>query len=366
MASTTIPVPMARGQRFGVADAPRAELRHTGPARSERRCVMLADVLSLTSDESDAYRILVSVPSSSPAELAQRAGGTVDAAAAVLAELERRGMATRSLGNTARFVAVPPSSAIKSILEHRQQALHAAEVELDELESIYRASTLGAGPVDVVQMVRGAEEIRHRLHQLQLAARREVVSFVKAPVSVVTGAENTAEGAAVARGVQYRAILERAMLDEEPELFHEIVDAQAAGEQVRLIDRLPLKLVIVDREVAFLPLIGDSDPATTGAIVVRQSALLDGLVALFEAKWEQSIPVVTAADAVHEAAAGGIDDLDTRILSLLLTGLTDQAVALKAETSLRTVQRRIRYLMDRTGADTRLQLGYHAARMGWV
>jgi DNA-binding NarL/FixJ family response regulator len=241
-----------------------------------------------------------------------------------------------------------------------------AEQELDELESIYRTSTLGAGPVDVVEVVRGADAIRHRFHQLQLAAREEVVSFIKAPASVVTGAENTAEGAALARGVRYRTLVERAMLDDDPDLFHEIVSAQAVGEQVRMIDQVPLKLVVVDGEVAFLPLVSDADPATTGVIVVRQSALLDALAALFEAKWEQAIPVVTAAETVAEVPAGGIDDLDTRILSLLLTGLTDQAVAANAETSLRTVQRRIRYLMDRTGSETRLQLGYHAARMGWV
>ena len=44
-------------------------------------------------------------------------------------------------------------------------------------------------------------------------------------------------------------------------------------------------------------------------------------------------------------------------------GWTDAASQL--DLSLRTVQRRLRYLMDLAGADSRLQLGWHAARHGW-
>ncbi|MFD7311649.1 hypothetical protein [Promicromonospora sp. NPDC059942] len=35
-------------------------------------------------------------------------------------------------------------------------------------------------------------------------------------------------------------------------------------------------------------------------------------------------------------------------------------------TSLRTVQRRVRALMDLAGVETRVQLGWHAATRGWV
>jgi hypothetical protein len=215
--------------------------------------------------------------------------------------------------------------------------------------------------------VRGPDAIRDRFHQLQLGARDEVLSFVRAPVSLVSSAENTAEAMAVERGVTYRALVERAMLDEDPHLLDEVVAALSRGEQVRTLERLPVKLIIVDREVAFLPLIAATQPAssTPGALLVRQSGLLDALVALFEAKWELGIPVVTEGVA-PEPGRTAIGDLDVRILSLLLAGLTDHAVATQTQTSLRTVQRRIRHMMDLTGANTRMQLGYQAARMGWT
>ena len=49
-----------------------------------------------------------------------------------------------------------------------------------------------------------------------------------------------------------------------------------------------------------------------------------------------------------------------------MTGLTDEAVAAHLGTSLRTVQRRVRRLMELTGGRTRMQLGFHVARLGWL
>jgi hypothetical protein len=74
--------------------------------------------------------------------------------------------------------------------------------------------------------------------------------------------------------------------------------------------------------------------------------------------------VSAPAHAEHEL--GPLDDLDSQVLSLLLVGLNDRAIAFHLRTSLRTVQRRVRHLMDRAGARTRTQLGWKAARLGLV
>jgi hypothetical protein len=60
---------------------------------------------------------------------------------------------------------------------------------------------------------------------------------------------------------------------------------------------------------------------------------------------------------VHRAEAGG---LDLKILRMLLDGHTDATVALRLGIGRRTVQRRIRQMMDAAGVNTRIQLGWHA------
>jgi len=54
------------------------------------------------------------------------------------------------------------------------------------------------------------------------------------------------------------------------------------------------------------------------------------------------------------------------LLSLLLSGLTDEAIAAHRGTSVRTVQRRVHALMDLAHVRTRMQLAWEAARQGWV
>ena len=68
---------------------------------------------------------------------------------------------------------------------------------------------------------------------------------------------------------------------------------------------------------------------------------------------------------MHEA--GPLDVLSTRdqqLLALLAAGLTDQAIARKLGVALRTVERRVRRLMDGLGARTRFQAGLQAAARG--
>lgn len=63
---------------------------------------------------------------------------------------------------------------------------------------------------------------------------------------------------------------------------------------------------------------------------------------------------------------GRADAADLEILSLLPAGLTDASVAKQLDVGLRTVQRRVRRLMEPAGVTTRLQLGRHAHERGWV
>jgi DNA-binding NarL/FixJ family response regulator len=91
--------------------------------------------------------------------------------------------------------------------------------------------------------------------------------------------------------------------------------------------------------------------------------MLDALLALFDLR-----SAAGAGDRRSDRRPHGdrLPELDARILGLLLAGLTDHAVANQLGLSMRSVQRRIRALMDLVAAETRLQLGFHAARRGWL
>lgn len=320
-------------------------------------------VLGLGQAEETAYRALVEVPSSDVEDLARRTGLHRHDIASALASLERIGLAARSGASAEHYVASPPSVALAALVVQRQEELRRAEVDIAALTEKYRQAEADRGVGDVVDVVFGVQAVAQRFLQLQAAARREVLGFSKAEVLAVSGKENTAEEAAVERGVRFRVVVERALLD-RPGFFAAAEEALRAGEQVRVAPSVPIRLLVIDREIALVPLVAGDEKAV-GALLVHRSGLLDALVALFDAVWQDSVPLVLGGGGVIEAAGDGLTETDARIFGLLLAGLTDQAIANQLELSLRTVQRRVRALMDTAGVQTRLQLGFQAAKLGW-
>lgn len=325
----------------------------------------MLDVLGLDDAEELAYRALVEVPSYDAGGLAERLSCHPLEAARSLAALEALGLAARSSGGTDRYVASPPSVALAALAVQREEELRRAQREIESLTEVYRGTDTDRSVSDVVDVVRGAKAVGQRFAQLQMAAREEVLGFVKAEIAVVPPEENTEEDAAVTRGVRYRVVIERSSF-ERPGFFAAASDSLQAGEEVRVVQKLPIRLLVVDRRIALVPLLSGSE-RSVGALIVHRSGMLDALIALFDRVWRDGLPLVLGTDGVVEGPKGdSLPELDARILGLLLAGLTDQAVANQLGLSMRTVQRRVRALMDLVSADTRLQLGFHAARRGWV
>jgi hypothetical protein len=190
-----------------------------------------------------------------------------------------------------------------------------------------------------------------------------VCALVTGSPTVVSGMENDAEEQAAGRGVRYRVVVERSVLD-LPDGMTELSAALGRGEQVRVVDRVPTKLVVADGSLALVPL--TTHTAEPAALVVHASGLLQLLSGLFESVWRDALPLRFGAAGVTEREPEGPDATDLEVLSLLLAGLTDASVAKQLDLGLRTVQRRVKRLMELAGATTRLQLGWHAHERGWV
>lgn len=260
------------------------------------------------------------------------------------------------------YVAGPPTVALGAILADRRTELGRAEAAMADLAELYRVAPTTREFSDLFEIITGVPAISDRFGQLQRGARSRVLVFVTAGTLAVAGSDNVAEATALARGVGYRAVLDREALA-EPGALHEAECSLAAGADIRMVDRLPIKLVIADRDLALVPVGGRlSEP---GAVLVHRSGLLDGLIALFEATWRGGRPLRMAADE-HVSGGPALDDADVRILSLLLAGGTDRSVGTQLGLSPRTVQRRVRRLMDLAGTDNRMQLGWYARDAGWI
>ncbi|MGI8876754.1 MAG: hypothetical protein ACR2KP_20995 [Egibacteraceae bacterium] len=142
----------------------------------------------------------------------------------------------------------------------------------------------------------------------------------------------------------------------------EISELTVAGEEARVLGEVPMKLAIADRSLALVPLAADQPTMEAGAALVHPCALLDALITLFESMWSRATPLVVLGGRV--VAAGEGDEATAQLVSLMLAGLPDEAIARRLDTSTRTVQRRVKRLMDDFGAGNRLQLGWQLASRG--
>ncbi|GAA3959128.1 LuxR family transcriptional regulator [Streptomyces marokkonensis] len=320
-------------------------------------------VLGLEDTHESAYRALVSVGAADVPDLARRlALGEQDTERA-LRRLEQNGLAAQSSARPGRWVAAPPGVALGALLTQQRHELEKAELAAALLAEEYRAAAAEPAVHDLVEVVTGAAAVAQRFLQLQLGASEEVCALVTDNPVAVTGMENDAEEQATGRGVRYRVVVERSVLD-QPNGITELTAALGREEQVRVVDQVPTKLVVADRALALVPLTArSSEPA---ALVVHASGLLELLSGLFESVWRGALPLRLGASGVREHDPDGPDGTDLEILSLLLAGLTDASVAKQLDLGLRTVQRRVKRLMELAGVTTRLQLGWHAYERDWV
>ncbi|GAA1894517.1 LuxR family transcriptional regulator [Lapillicoccus jejuensis] len=328
----------------------------------------MLSVLGLDDLENRLYERLLDVSSASADRLAPDVGADVAEVVLALAGLEARGLVARSSRHPDQVTAAPPDVGLGSLIAERQAALRRAQQAVPALVQRYRQAVGGRDGSDVVDVVLGAEAVAQRAVQLQHGARREVLTLLPGdPPAAVQDALDRER--AVPRGVEHRLVVARAVL-EQPGLLERLTDPAGRPEQVRVATHLPLRLLVTDRALALVPLSSGSGSGGTadgaGALLVRPSGLLDALVALFDLVWQRGHRVVGARDGGAQLASTPLDALDLRILTLLLSGLTDQSIGKQLGLSLRTVQRRARALMDATGVSTRLQLGYEVARRGWV
>ncbi|MGW0804915.1 helix-turn-helix domain-containing protein [Nonomuraea sp. NPDC002799] len=324
----------------------------------------MLEALGLTVGEETVYRFLVGAPRPA-AELAADLGRPPASVEEDLRTLIGRGLVSRQSGDPRRYVAAPPSVALGGLLTARREELRTAELAIVALTEQHRMAATGRAVGDLIEVVTGVEAVRQRFLQIQWAATGQVRSFSTAPFVAVPPGDNTAEDQGVDRGVAYRVVVEREMLA-VPGVAARTIESVRRGVRVRVADKLPIKLMMADGELALVPLTTDpgGEPA---AVVLHRSGLLAAVEALFEAVWQRAYPLrVDAAGTLDEQPEPAVTELDRKILGLLLAGLTDEAVAGQLDLSLRTLQRRLRALMDLAGVRTRVQLGWHAARNDWA
>ena len=267
-----------------------------------------------------------------------------------LEELRRLGLATEL--SPGLWQALPLPKVAKALRAQRLSEVEMASAAAESLHSHILASSRSQTD-DELRIVIGREAMLAANREICASAQKEICMFDKPPYaedhagSEEAISEESAGWQALERGAKLRCIYHPGF---DAERLKELTLFAAKGEDSRTAP-VPMKLILVDAQIAMIPSMRSylSGHELTMS-VVKYPTLVEALQWLFEAVWDTAVPIAAAA----------LSDSDPRrqmLVSLLMAGSTDNAIANQLGINVRSVRRWIAELMDQLGVATRLQLG---------
>lgn len=311
--------------------------------------------LGITDAAESVYIALGPLDSVTIEDLAALSSMSVESCEVALEQLRALGLAIMS--GPGQWSPLPLLEVVNQLKTQRISEIELASVAAESLESQLLAAS--EEEEDGVRILVGRDAIVGAHRELFESTRREVCAFDKGPYAQarpdITAAslDGEPEWEALGRGVRLRCIYHPGF---DSDRLTELALFAERGEQSRTAP-VPMKLMLFDSSVALIPSMRSYKPGhDLRASVVRHSLLVEALQWLFEAVWDSSVPI-------RQSYSPDNDPRRQMLISLLMTGSTDSAIAHILDLNVRSVRRWIAELMDELGVTTRLQLGAALVRV---
>jgi len=306
--------------------------------------------------EEHTYRTLLRLGMATAKDIAEMLTLTTRQAQRLLDAIESKGLASHSPERPRRYIAVPPELAIEALVGQRQVILERARSTIPELKKHAAHSARAKAPEQAVEVITNHAALGQILAQLRQTVKEEVFGFQRAPW-LYRKDVNRPE---LRPGVRRRSISDAGYIA-LPGALMALRSEVERGEEARIFPILPIKMFVVDRRVALIPLNVEDQGGST--LLVRAPALLDALYELFEMTWNRATPIAFTQTGDMEAVRRDVQmsEATTQMIPLLAAGLNDKAIVYETGISIATLNRRIAELMKRFDTRTRFQLGWRAA-----
>jgi hypothetical protein len=264
--------------------APQKKTANAKGPRDRELLTALAE-LGLTQNESRAYLSILTSTDATAAETAAAAEVPRPKIYEALANLESRGFCRSVGGRVRRYAAVDPEAALRNWLQHREEERRVL-ADRDEAQATFLIQRLPRPEEfptveipDFMEAVSGRLPTTAVLEEVMDASQRSLHEMLQPPFLQPRPRWNTQEIEAIDTPAGI----------EDP---HRYLPLLEAGGQVRVIDELPMKLLIKDDDEALISLrdAGTGAQSVTTARV-RHADLVAPLEALFKQVWRKSKPI---------------------------------------------------------------------------
>ncbi|MEV7185429.1 LuxR C-terminal-related transcriptional regulator [Kitasatospora sp. NPDC093102] len=167
--------------------------------------------------------------------------------------------------------------------------------------------------------------------------------------------------AALHQGVRLEAIYAHHLV-EIPYLHAYLAEVSRHGADVRVAPAVPLRMIVIDSNLAILPI----DPQNTarGAFAIRSHHVIGALRAVFHFHWAAAAPLVATSEGQQFDEL--LDPSEKMVIHMMAMGTKDEAIARQLGISTRTLSRKISQILERLGVQTRFQAAVKLARVGVI
>jgi len=264
------------------------------PELEFRRFWQRLQSMGLNAYEARSYLVLVGHPRFKALELAARAHVPRQKIYEVLDSLMEKGFARVVQERTKLFSAVPPDEAVPNYLARRAKTLElelveqstAAQSMVGELMVAYSEGQGGRGTLDFLRIVNDPGQTAVQFRRMLGEARAEYLEFSRPPYAV-DPLDAVQVLQARRRGVVCRLIVEHGTLDAAHE--RSLAEYEAAGVEIRQIQKVPLKMALMDGRLGLLALLYPvlTRPAWT-SLIFEHEGMAEAMKILFEDYWRRA------------------------------------------------------------------------------
>lgn len=323
--------------------------------------------LPLVSDVPDGepatrlYMLAVRHPGIGAEELAAH-GLDDETVSAAAAQLQSLGLLRRVDDST--WDALPPDIALPALAGRYETRAATARAMSTELARIYRSARQhDPGEAQGIVVLTSLQALHDAGEHVMADATHQVIGFRddSPRTAHLFGTDPAAHRGrwvtAAGNQLKVRMTYDATVLD-LPRAADILQARRESGEECRFARGLPFSVIVADGTAAIVDLTS-YDSSGQGCLLIHDRRLVLALAGLSEMVWRMATP--TASDE-----SGSLDHRSHLILSLMAAGATDATIAARVGISQRTVERKVRALMELLGAGTRFQAGVQAARRGWL
>ncbi|WP_329005240.1 LuxR C-terminal-related transcriptional regulator [Kribbella sp. NBC_00709] len=313
------------------------------------------------------YHALLSHPDSTPEQIATLVDCSVADVHEFMDILRKLDLLVPTWTNPSAEHAVHPRVGLTSLAERRRTELNRLLGELREAEASAEViaeqynELLTARSSGDVEVLKGRANASRRIEELALKARDTFWVLAPAHIeNIAEVADNSPDFDMLERGIKIKTVYLQSMAASKQAIEY-ASKMHRLGCEIRATPTLPMRLLIVDQEIAIMPM--DPDSPTAGAVIHRTPAVVSVAIALFDAYWSRGTEMFDPDDRDDDAP---LTPHEAEVLRLLAGGAKDEQVARLLGISLRTARRITANLSDRLDAASRFELGVAAAKRGWV